>query len=52
VSVRVDLLPETAVLRLDATVHAVEVARVIRFVVRGPGLRDCWLWVGVIADDG
>ncbi len=39
-------------LRVDATVHAAEVARVTRFVVRGPDLRDCWLWVGAIADDG
>lgn len=21
-------------------------------VVRGPGLRDCWIWTGAIADDG
>jgi len=40
------------VLRVDATVHAAEVARFTRFVVRGPGPRDCWLWVGAIADDG
>jgi len=40
------------VLRVDAAVHAVEVAHFARFVVRGPGPRDCWLWVGAIADDG
>jgi len=52
VSVRVESLPETSVLRVDAAVHAVEVARFARFVVRGPGPRDCWLLVGAIADDG
>jgi hypothetical protein len=43
---------ETFVLRVDAAQHAAEVARFIRFVVRGPGPRDCWLWTGAITDDG
>ncbi len=42
----------TEALHVDADVHAAEVARFTRFVVRGPGPRDCWLWVGAIADDG
>jgi len=42
--------PGAVVLRVDATVHAAEVARFTRFVVRRPGRRDCWLWVGAIAD--
>jgi len=40
---RGESLPETSVLRVDATVHAAEIARVTRFVVAGPSLRDCWL---------
>jgi len=51
-TIRAEPLPETMVLRVDATVHAAEVARFTRFVVRRPGPRDCWLWVGAIADDG
>ncbi len=42
--------PGAVVLRVDTTVHAAEVARFTRFVVRRPGRRDCWLWVGAIAD--
>ncbi len=30
----------------------VEVARFWSHVVKGPGVRDCWIWVGAIADDG
>ena len=40
------------VLRVDAAQHTAEVARFTRFVVRGPGSADCWLWTGAIADDG
>lgn len=29
-----------------------EVARFWRHVVKGPGERDCWIWVGAIGDDG
>lgn len=29
-----------------------QVARFSRYVVAGPGLRDCALWTGAIADDG
>lgn len=32
--------------------HPGEVERFWRFVRRGPAERDCWLWVGAIADDG
>lgn len=30
---------------------ATEVARFFRYVVKGPGERDCWWWIGSIADD-
>jgi hypothetical protein len=43
---------ETFVLRVDAAQHAAEVERFTRFVLRGRGPRDCWLWTGAIADDG
>ena len=29
-----------------------EVRRFWSHVVKGPGERDCWCWVGAIADDG
>lgn len=29
-----------------------EVARFWRHIVKGPGERDCWIWVGAIGDDG
>lgn len=29
-----------------------EVARFWSHVVKGPGERDCWIWVGAISDDG
>jgi hypothetical protein len=44
--------PDVRVLRVDAAQHREEVARFTRFVVRGPGPTDCWLWTGAIADDG
>lgn len=47
-----DHTPAVRVLAVDPGVHAAEVARFTRFVVHGPGPRDCWLWVGAIADDG
>ncbi len=37
---------------VDPVVHVDELARFWAKVVRGPGARDCWLWVGAIADDG
>jgi len=49
-TIRAEPPPGAVVLRVDATVHAAEVARFTRFVVRRPGRRDCWLWVGAIAD--
>ncbi len=39
-------------LRVDPDEHAEELARFWAKVVRGPGTRDCWLWVGAISDDG
>lgn len=29
-----------------------ETRRFWQYVVKGPGDRDCWIWVGAIADDG
>ncbi len=37
---------------VDPAEHAAELARFWAKVVRGPDRRDCWLWVGAIADDG
>lgn len=39
-------------LDVDPVAHAGEIDRFWAKVVRGPGTRDCWLWVGAIADDG
>jgi hypothetical protein len=37
---------------VDPARHADEIARFWAKVVKGPGQRDCWLWVGAIGDDG
>jgi hypothetical protein len=39
------------VLRVDRVEHAGEVARFWAKVVKGPGERDCWIWVGAISSD-
>lgn len=30
---------------------ATEVARFFRYVVKGPGERDCWWWIGSVSND-
>jgi hypothetical protein len=37
---------------VDPVEHAGELVRFWGKVVKGPGERDCWIWVGAIADDG
>lgn len=39
-------------LAVDLTRHRGEIERFWRFVVKGPLVSDCWIWVGAIADDG
>ena len=39
-------------LTVDHVQHVAEIARFDRFIVRGPGERDCWIWTGAIGDDG
>ena len=37
---------------VDPWAHAEEIARFLSYVVRGPGDRDCDIWVGAIGADG
>ena len=39
-------------LRVDPVEHAGEVGRFWAKVVKGPGSKDCWIFIGAIADDG
>lgn len=34
------------------TATASEVDRLLSHVIKGPGVNDCWFWVGAIGDDG
>ncbi len=40
------------VLVVDPVLHAAEIARFAKFVVRGPGPGDCWFYTGALGDDG
>lgn len=45
------MLPPASLV-VDAVRDRGEIDRFWRYVVAGPGDRDCWIWVGAIADDG
>lgn len=45
------MTPRNAPQRLEAG-NTAERARFEAKVVRGPGVNDCWIWIGAIGDDG